>query len=51
VRRDLNILETSKKVIEQTSIKLSLINDISDTLEVLGPIIKKIISHLRRKDW
>lgn len=41
MRRDLNILETSKKVIEQTSIKLSLIHDISDTLEVLGPIIKK----------
>ena len=41
MRRDLNILETSKKVIEQTSIKLSLINDISDTLEVLGPIIKE----------
>ncbi|HEU4483363.1 MAG TPA: hypothetical protein VFR65_09950 [Nitrososphaeraceae archaeon] len=40
VRRDLNILETSKKVIEQTSIKLSLIHDISDTLEVLGPILK-----------
>ena len=37
----MNILETSKKVIEQTSIKLSLINDISDTLEVLGPIIKE----------
>ena len=41
VRRDLNILETSKKVIEQTSIKLSLIHDISDTLEVLAPIIKE----------
>ena len=41
VRRDLNILETSKKVIEQTSIKLSLIHDISDTLEVLGPILKE----------
>lgn len=41
VRRDLNILETSKKVIEQTSIKLSLIQDISDTLEVLAPIIKE----------
>ena len=41
VRRDLNILETSKKVIEQTSIKLSLIHDISDTLEVLAPIIKQ----------
>ena len=31
VRRDLNILETSKKVIEQTSIKLSLVHNISDT--------------------
>lgn len=41
VRRDLNILETSKKVIEQTSIKLSLIHEISDTLEVLGPILKE----------
>ena len=41
VRSDLNILETSKKVIEQTSIKLSLIHDISDTLEVLAPIIKE----------
>ena len=41
VRRDLNILETSKKVIEQTSIKLSLIHDINDTLEVLAPIIKE----------
>ena len=41
VRRDLNILDTSKKVIEQTSIKLSLIHDISDTLEVLAPIIKE----------
>jgi len=41
VRRDLNILETSKKVIEQTLIKLSLIHDISDTLEVLAPIIKE----------
>ena len=41
VRRDLNILETSKKVIEQTSIKLSLLHDISDTLEVLAPIIKQ----------
>jgi hypothetical protein len=41
VRRDLNILETSKKVIEQTSIKLSLIHDISDTLEVLAPLIKE----------
>jgi len=41
VRRDLNILETSKKVIEQTSIKLSLLHDISDTLEVLAPIIKE----------
>jgi hypothetical protein len=41
VRRDLNILETSKKVIEQTSIKLSLIHDISDTLQVLGPILKE----------
>lgn len=41
VRRDLHILETSKKVIEQTSIKLSLIHDISDTLEVLAPIIKQ----------
>jgi hypothetical protein len=41
VRRDLNILETSKKVIEQTSIKLSLIHDISDTLDVLAPIIKE----------
>lgn len=41
VRRDLNILETSKKVIEQTSIKLSLIHDISVTLEVLAPIIKE----------
>ena len=41
VRRDLNILETSKKVIEQTSIKLSLFHDISDTLEVLAPIIKE----------
>ena len=41
VRRDSNILETSKKVIEQTSIKLSLIHDISDTLEVLAPIIKE----------
>jgi hypothetical protein len=41
VRRDLNILETSKKVIEQTSIKLSLIHDISDTLEVLAPILKE----------
>lgn len=41
VIRDLNILETSKKVIEQTSIKLSLIHDISDTLEVLGPILKE----------
>ena len=37
----MNILETSKKVIEQTSIKLSLIHDISDTLEVLAPIIKQ----------
>lgn len=37
----MNILETSKKVIEQTSIKLSLIHDISDTLEVLGPILKE----------
>jgi hypothetical protein len=37
----LNILETSKKVIEQTSIKLSLIHEISDTLEVLAPIIKE----------
>jgi hypothetical protein len=41
VRKDLNILETSKKVIEQTSIKLSLIHDISDTLEVLAPILKE----------
>jgi hypothetical protein len=41
VRRDLNILETSKKIIEHTSIKLSLIHDISDTLEVLAPIIKE----------
>ena len=41
VRKDLNILETSKKVIEQTSIKLSLIHDISDTLDVLGPILKE----------
>ena len=41
VRKDLNILEISKKVIEQTSIKLSLIHDISDTLEVLAPIIKQ----------
>lgn len=41
VIRDSNILETSKKVIEQTSIKLSLIHDISDTLEVLGLILKE----------
>jgi hypothetical protein len=37
----LNILETSKKVIEQTSIKLLLIHDISDRWEVLTPIIKE----------
>lgn len=41
IRKDLNTLETSKKVIEQTSIKLSLIHDISDTLDVLGPILKE----------
>ncbi|MDF2738615.1 MAG: hypothetical protein K0S93_2477 [Nitrososphaeraceae archaeon] len=40
IRKDLSILETSKKVIEQTSIKLSLIHDIGDTLDVLGPILK-----------
>ena len=37
----MNILETSKKVIEQTSIRLSLVHEISDTLEVLAPIIKE----------
>jgi hypothetical protein len=37
----LNILETSKKVIEQTSIELSLVHDISDTIEVLGPLLKE----------
>jgi division protein CdvB (Snf7/Vps24/ESCRT-III family) len=41
IRKDLSTLETSKKVIEQTSIKLSLIHDISDTLDVLGPILKE----------
>jgi hypothetical protein len=41
IRKDLNTLETSKKVMEQTSIKLSLIHDISDTLDVLGPILKE----------
>ncbi|HJU60120.1 MAG TPA: hypothetical protein VJ583_10240 [Nitrososphaeraceae archaeon] len=41
IRKDLNTLEISKKVIEQTSIKLSLIHDISDTLDVLGPILKE----------
>ena len=41
IRKDLSTLETSKKVMEQTSIKLSLIHDISDTLDVLGPILKE----------
>jgi hypothetical protein len=41
IRKDLNTLETSKKVMEQTSIKLSLIHDISDTLDVLRPILKE----------
>lgn len=43
IRKDLNTLETSKKVMEQTSIKLSLIHDISDTLDILGPILKEKI--------
>jgi hypothetical protein len=38
----LNILETSKKVIEQTSIKLSLIYHISDIIEVLEHIIIEV---------
>ena len=41
IRKDLSTLETSKKVMEQTSIKLSLIHDISDTLDVLGPVLKE----------
>ena len=41
IRKDLSTLETSKKVMEQTSIKLSLIHDISNTLDVLGPILKE----------
>ena len=41
IRKDLSTLEISKKVMEQTSIKLSLIHDISDTLDVLGPVLKE----------
>ena len=41
IRKDLSTLETSKKVMEQASIKLSLIHDISDTLDVLGPVLKE----------
>jgi hypothetical protein len=36
------MLETSKKVIEQTSIKLSLIYHISDIIEVLEHIIIEV---------
>jgi hypothetical protein len=41
IRKDLSILETSKKVMEHTSIKISLIHDISDTLDVLDPILNE----------
>ena len=37
IRRDIGILDTSKKVIEQTSIRISLIHDIGDALHTLEP--------------
>jgi len=40
IRRDIGILDTSKKVIEQTSIRISLIHDIGDALHTLEPAIK-----------
>ena len=40
IRRDIGILDTSKKVIEQTSIRISLMHDIGDVLHTLEPGIK-----------
>ena len=37
IRRDIGILDTSKKVMEQTSIRISLIHDIGDVLHTLEP--------------
>lgn len=38
IRRDIVILENSKKIIEQTSIHISLIHDVGDALETIEPI-------------
>jgi hypothetical protein len=41
IKKDLNILETSKKVMEQVTIELSLVHDVSDTLDVLEPLLNE----------
>jgi hypothetical protein len=51
IKKDLNILETSKKVMEQVTIELSLVHDISDTLDVLQPLLnEKMIGEERKEN-
>ncbi|MDR4512103.1 MAG: hypothetical protein MRJ93_10425 [Nitrososphaeraceae archaeon] len=38
IRKDIIILENSKKIIEQTLIQISLIHDVGDALETIEPI-------------
>lgn len=41
IRKDIAILENSKKVIEQTLIQISLIHDVGDALETIEPITNR----------
>jgi hypothetical protein len=49
IRKDIGVLENSKKVIEQTSIKISLIHDIGDALETIEPVTKEGNCQTREK--
>jgi hypothetical protein len=50
IKKDLNILETSKKVMEQATIELSLVHDVSDTLDVLKPLLNEKRKEGKRKE-
>jgi hypothetical protein len=50
IKKDLNILETSKKVMEQVTIELSLVHDVSDTLDVLEPLLNEKRIEGKRKE-
>jgi hypothetical protein len=50
IKKDLNILETSKKVMEQATIELSLVHNVSDTLDVLEPLLNEKRIEGKRKE-